>query len=61
MNELLGGDDNWKIKIVADNGKVFEIPFSLNGYSDAHGAMVDLARKKVVERPPTTPPAAPAS
>ena len=49
-----------KIKIVADNGKVFEIPFSLNGYSDAHGAMVDLARKKVAERPPTAP-AAPAT
>ena len=49
-----------KIKIVADNGKVFEIPFSLNGYSDAHGAMVDLARKKTSEHPPATPPAAPA-
>ena len=45
-----------KVKIVADNGKVFEIPFSLKGYSDAHGAMVDLARKKVAG---ATPPAAP--
>jgi invasion protein IalB len=51
-----------KIKIVADNGKTFEIPFSLKGYADAHGAMVDLARKKTAERPPpATPPAAPAA
>lgn len=48
-----------KIKIVADSGKVFEIPFSLNGYSDAHGAMVDLARKKTAGKP-AEPPAAPA-
>jgi|SRR5579871_1820210 len=50
-----------KIKIVADGGKVFEIPFSLKGYSDAHGAMVDLARKKTAKpAAATTPPAAPA-
>src|SRR5476651_676810 len=51
-----------KIKIVADNGKVFEIPFSLKGYADAHGAMVDLARKKTAKpsTPATTPPATPA-
>lgn len=61
VNALATATSPAKIKIVADNGKVFEIPFSLNGYSDAHGAMVDLARKKVAERPPaTTPPAAPA-
>jgi len=51
-----------KIKIVADSGKVFEIPFSLNGYADAHGAMVDLARKKTAGKPAEAPaaPAAPA-
>ena len=56
-----------KIKIVADGGKVFEIPFSLNGFSDAHGAMQDLARKKTAAKPadattpaPTTPAPAPA-
>ena len=42
-----------KIRIVADGGKQFEIPFSLNGYNDAHGAMVDLARKKTAK--PATP------
>jgi invasion protein IalB len=47
-----------RIKIVADNGKVFEIPFSLKGYADAHGAMVDLARKKTAEKPPPATPAA---
>jgi invasion protein IalB len=53
-----------KIKIVADGGKVFEIPFSLKGYTDAHGAMVDLARKKVTKpaeggTPAPAPPATP--
>jgi invasion protein IalB len=52
-----------KIKIVAEGGKVFEIPFSLNGFADAHGAMTDLARKKVAGRsdappPPAAPPPA---
>jgi invasion protein IalB len=44
-----------KIKIVADGGKVFEIPFSLTGYTDAHGAMVDLARKKTAKPAATAP------
>lgn len=43
-----------KVRIVADGGKVFEIPFSLNGFSDAHGAMADLARKKT-EKPSDNP------
>ena len=61
VNSLATATGPAKIKIVADNGKVFEIPFSLNGYSDAHGAMADLARKKTAERPPAAPaPAAPA-
>lgn len=45
-----------KIKIVADGGKQFEIPFSLNGYGDAHGAMVDLARKKTAKPAGATTP-----
>jgi invasion protein IalB len=55
-----------KVKIVAEGGKVFEIPFSLNGYADAHGAMQDLARKHVATATPAAPapetpaPAAPA-
>jgi invasion protein IalB len=58
VNALASATGVVKVKIVADGGKVFEIPFSLNGYSDAHGAMVDLARKKVA---PATPPATPAT
>ena len=62
VNALATASGPAKIKIVADNGKVFEIPFSLKGYADAHGAMVDLARKKTAEKPPpATPPAAPAA
>jgi invasion protein IalB len=63
INALATASGPAKIKIVADNGKVFEIPFSLKGYADAHGTMVDLARKKVAEKPPApaTPPAAPAA
>jgi invasion protein IalB len=48
-----------KVRVFAVTGKAFEIPFSLNGFSDAHGAMQDLARKKVAGT--ATPPAAPAT
>jgi len=61
INALATASGPARIKIVADNGKVFEIPFSLKGYGDAHGAMVDLARKKTAERPPAAPPQAPAA
>lgn len=37
--------------------KPFDIPFSLKGFSDAHGAMTDLARKKAAS---ASAPAAPA-
>jgi invasion protein IalB len=63
VNALATATGPAKVKIVAEGGKVFEIPFSLNGYADAHGAMVDLARKKTSAKPaeaPATPPAAPA-
>ena len=47
-----------KITVYADAGKAFEIPFSLKGFADAHGAMQDLARKKTdANPPPDTPPA----
>ena len=51
-----------RIRIFADGGKAFEIPFSLKGFGDAHGAMVDLARKKVAGggKPAPAAPAAPA-
>jgi len=46
-----------KITVYADAGKAFEIPFSLKGFSDAHGAMQDLARKKTQATPPADAPA----
>jgi invasion protein IalB len=50
-----------KIRIFAVTGKPFEIPFSLNGFGDAHGAMQDLARKKVAGNDTAAPaPATPA-
>ena len=63
VNALAAAGTQAKIKVFAVNGKAFEIPFSLNGFSDAHGAMQDLARKKVAggdTTAPTTPaPATP--
>ncbi|MBV9540007.1 MAG: invasion associated locus B family protein [Alphaproteobacteria bacterium] len=46
-----------RVKVFAE-GKPFEIPFSLNGFNDAHGAMQDLARKKTQTASAATPPAA---
>ena len=46
-----------KIRVVALGGKVFDIPFSLNGFSDAHGAMQDLSRKKTSGAAPAATPA----
>ena len=66
VQALAGAGTQAKIRVFAVTGKAFEIPFSLNGFSDAHGAMQDLARKKVagVETPPAAPatpaPATPA-
>lgn len=48
-----------KIRIVAEGGKAFEIPFSLNGFADAHGAMEDLARKKTAKPADAATPPAP--
>ena len=46
-----------KIRIFAEGGKQFEIPLSMNGFADAHGAMADLARKKTAKPADATPPA----
>ena len=62
VNALATATGPGKVKVVAEGGKVFEIPFSLKGYVDAHGAMVDLARKKTSGKPADAPaPAAPAA
>lgn len=60
VNALLGATAA-KITVYADGGKAFEIPFSLKGFSDAHGAMQDLARKKTQgSAPPADDTTAPA-
>lgn len=59
VQALAGAGTQAKIRVFGVNGKAFEIPFSLNGYADAHGAMQDLARKKVAGAD-TTAPATPA-
>jgi len=61
VTSLSSGDGAAKIRIFADGGKAFDIPFSLKGFADAHGAMVDLARKKISgAKPAPAAPAAPA-
>jgi invasion protein IalB len=60
VNALASSAGPAKIKVVAFGGKSFEIPFSLTGFSDAHGAMTDLARKKV-SGGGSSAPAAPAA
>ncbi len=57
VNSLTTAAGPGKITVYADAGKAFEIPFSLKGFSDAHGAMQDLARKKTQANPPATPTA----
>jgi invasion protein IalB len=59
VDQLAGSTGPARIKIVAFGGKEFDIPFSLNGFSDAHGTMTDLARKKVSSSAPA--PEAPAA
>ncbi|MEJ1968166.1 MAG: invasion associated locus B family protein [Rhizomicrobium sp.] len=53
----LSGSSQARIRVFAVTGKAFEIPFSLNGFADAHGAMQDLARKKVASAAPAPAPA----
>lgn len=62
VDALSASTGSAKIRVVALGGKVFDIPFSLNGFSDAHGAMTDLARKKTTPEtaPATTPSTTPA-
>jgi invasion protein IalB len=54
VDKLIHSDPNAKIKIVADNGKSFDLNFSLNGFGAANDAMVDLAKAKATTPPATT-------
>ncbi|MEI9886222.1 MAG: invasion associated locus B family protein [Rhizomicrobium sp.] len=55
LGALSGGGTSATIRIVAEGGKSFDIPFSLKGFADAHGAMQDLARKKTAPKATETP------
>lgn len=54
----LGKATDAKVHIVSVDGKPFDFPFSLNGFNEAHAAMVDLAKQKAT-RPAEAAPAAP--
>ncbi|HEY0299690.1 MAG TPA: invasion associated locus B family protein [Rhizomicrobium sp.] len=57
VGALASGAAQAGIRVVADGGKSFDIPFSLKGFADAHGAMQDLARKKTAAKPDAATPA----
>ncbi len=57
LNALTAASGSAHVRIYAEGGKAYDIPFSLKGFSDAHGAMADLARKKA--HVPAPAPAAP--
>ena len=59
INSLSTATGPAKIRIVVEGGRAFEIPFSLNGFADAHGAMADLARKKTAKPADAATPPAP--
>ena len=53
VDKLIHSDPNAKVQIVADNGKSFDLNFSLNGFGAAHDAMVELAKTKATSAPAT--------
>lgn len=56
INALNTATGSGKITIYAGGGRRFDIPFSTKGFSDAHGAMQDLARKKSGKPADVVPP-----
>jgi invasion protein IalB len=51
VDKLSHSDPTAKIQIVADNGKSFNLNFSLNGFGAANDAMVELAKAKATSAP----------
>lgn len=60
MVSALSAATDSKITIYADGGKVYNIPFTIKGFNEAHGAMADLARKKTNASPAPAAPDTPA-
>ncbi|MEI9995821.1 MAG: invasion associated locus B family protein [Rhizomicrobium sp.] len=58
VSQLGSSTGGGKIRVFIE-AKAIDIPFSLNGFSDAHGTMVDLARKKTGKGGEAAAPAAP--
>ena len=56
IDQLSHGGDSAMVKITADDGKKYDLKFSLKGFSAAHDSMAQLAKQKAV-----TPPPAPAN
>jgi invasion protein IalB len=56
IDQLSHGGDTAMIKVTADDGKQYDLKFSLKGFSAAHDSMADLAKQKA-----KTPPPAPAA
>ena len=56
VDQLGHAGDSAMVKIVADDGKNYDLKLSLNGFSAAHDSMAELAKQKA-----KPPPAAPAS
>jgi len=45
-----------QMQIVSVDGKKFELAFSLNGFTSAHNALVDLTKQKASGAPAASPP-----
>ncbi len=60
VDQLSHGGDSAMIKVTADDGKQYDLKFSLKGFSAAHDAMMELAKQKA-KTPPTAPAASGAS
>jgi invasion protein IalB len=56
IDQLSHGGDSAMIKVTADDGKQYDLKFSLKGFSAAHDSMAELAKQKA-----KTPPPAPAA
>jgi len=59
-DQLGRAGDKATVEISATNGKNYDLPLSLNGFTAAHDSMAEQAKQKAVNSPPAAPAAAPA-
>ena len=55
VDQLAHGGDSAMVKITADDGKSYDLKFSLNGFSAAHDSMAEQAKQKAKAPPPAAP------